>query len=146
MNESLYENTLEIKQLVRFKDSDRSQGLQLYKMTHRQDFSEYLFGDEDRTCLASLVGRDMCAYITWKSPNKRLRYRWQDSTGGSGITRSDGIFDSRLNGSQIFQRILAGPDNYREQYYPSGTAVQVGDTWYLKLYFEDSSVPPAGGA
>ena len=142
----MYSKRPPFKQLVRFKDSDRSQGLQLYKMTHRQDNTEYVFGEEDRTCLASLVGRDMCAYITWKSPNKRLRYRWQDSTGGSGITRGDGLFDSRLNGGETFQRIQAGPDNYREQYYPSGTEVQVGDTWYLKSYFEDSSVPPAGGA
>ena len=105
----MYSKRPPFKQLVRFKDSDGSQGLQLYKMTHRQSLTEYIYGEEDRTCLASLVGRDMAAHIAWKAPKKRVRYKWQDSTGGPGITRSDAHFDSRLDGSTVTFQSVSGP-------------------------------------
>lgn len=127
------------KQLVRFQDSDRSQGFQLYKMPHRQNLYEYIAGQEDRTCLASLVGRDMAAYIAWKAPKKRVRYKWQDSTGGPGITRSDAIFDSRLDGNFTNVRQQSGLDNYREQQWPVGSEVSVPGEIYLKTFFVDST-------
>jgi len=135
----MYSKKPGFKQLVRFQDSDRSKGLQLYKMTHRQDRYEYITGGEDRTCLASLVGRDMAAYIAWKAPKKRVRYKWQDSTGGPGITRSDAIFDSRLDGSTVTVQSVSGPDNYRMQQWPHGSEVSVPGEIYLKTCFVDST-------
>ncbi len=135
----MYSKKPGFKQLVRFQDSDRSQGLQLYKMPHRQNISEYINGEEDRTCLASLVGRDMAAHIVWKAPTKKVRYKWQDSTGGPGITRSDAIFDSRLDGSTVTVQSVSGPDNYRMQQWPHGSEVSVPGEIYLKTCFVDST-------
>ena len=109
-------------------------------MEHRQSIIAYALAGGtsstqiDKNCLASLVGRDMAAYILYKSPDKKVRYRFQDSAGGPGLTKGTAIQNTKLNGSGVVLTRYVHTDDYRAQDAPNGVPVNDGTPWYLKVY------------
>ena len=135
----MYSKKPPFKQLVRF-DNDSDRNIMLYKMEHRQSIIAYALAGGtsstqiDKNCLASLVGRDMAAYILYKSPDKKVRYRFQDSAGGPGLTKGTAIQNTKLNGSGVVLTRYVHTDDYRAQDAPNGVPVNDGTPWYLKVY------------